>query len=390
MRETWKQKNDELARVFKTGLDTSRIQRVVLPGAMGGSAIGVSVVKMLLANLGFQVELEIMPHYPDPTRPLRPDDFAALYSYSGNTEELLLWIDMIESAGAQATGFATGGRLKEICVEKGFPFVQIPGKSFNLAQPREHLPVSICLLLGMLGNTGLAWKDENGSRLTFNLDEWFPRLLATSNKLTELAESTYNIDIPCTGNVAKKAALFLNWGTNNPAKIDSFSALRDPVFWASSFYEAIARRMENQFGECVERPASAKIMPEDLHNEQEAYVEQWLERVWGTGEEQVTTPQPSKVVFLRYRGPLDGRLDIRAGKVFDEFLAGAPRMTFTLQDYGRDYPMLGELEALLFSDLTRAFASVFRGVTPHYVHSMTYNKHFMASVPGGPGSTGQY
>jgi hypothetical protein len=390
MRETWQQKNDEIIKTIKSGLDSSRIQRVVLPGAMGGSAVGVAVVNMLLANLGYQSELVLLPHYPDPTRPLRSTDLIALYSYSGNTEELLLWTDMIEAAGTQVVGFSTGGRLQQICQEKKYPFIEIPGKSFNLAQPREHLPVAICLLITTLAAAGLVWKEENGKRVLFDHDEWYPRLEATSRKLTELADTTYNVELPCEENVAKQAALFLNWGTTDPDKVSNLADTRDPVFWASSFYEAIARRMENQFGECVEHPASAKIMPEDLHNEQEAYVEQWLEHVWRVGEAAGSPQQPYNNVFLRFRGPLDGRLDKRVDKVFNEFLAGAPRMTFTIKDYGPDYPMLGELEAILFADLTRAYASILRGVTPHYVHSMTYNKHYMASIPGGPGSTGKY
>ena len=85
-----------------------------------------------------------------------------------------------------------------------------------------------------------------------------------------------------------------------------------------------------------------------------------------------------------------GRLGVRADKLFDDFLAGSPRLTFDIGDYGSEYPTLGELEALLFCGLTRAFASVFRGVTPHYVHSMNYAKHYMASLPGSPGTTGTY
>jgi phosphoglucose isomerase-like protein len=390
MRESWRLKDEEITRLFKEKINVSKIKRIVMPGAMGGSAVGPGVVSMLLANLGFQSEIIVMPHYPDPTRPLRKDDLIVMYSYSGNTEEALLWMDSVEAAGCQILGFSTAGRLEEICSEKNFPHVTIPGQSFDLAQPREHLPVAIVLLLIMLGNSDLAWKEVNGSKVIFKHDEWRDKLIETSKKLTELSDMAYNVDLPLNESIAKQAALFLNWGTKDPGKISNILSTRDPVFWASSFYEAIARRVENQFGECVEHPASAKIMPEDLHNEQEAYVEQRMEFLWRPGEVCDVKMRSAEAVFMRFRGPLDGRLDKRANNVFDNFLEGTPRLTFNIQDYGTEYPMLGDLEALLFSDLTRAYSSILRGVTPHYVHSMTYNKHFMASVPGGPGSTGKY
>ncbi len=390
MRETWRITHDTLTSLIEQQIDTARIRRVVFPGAMGGSAIGVAVVRMLLANIGFESNLELFPHYPTHTHSLKPDDLTVLYSYSGNTEEALLWLESIEAAGAQVIGLSTGGRLARICAEKHLPFIEIPGKTFGLVQPREHLPVAIVLLLDLLASTGLARRDKKGTPERFTYDEWFPRLETTMQKLIDFAMLDYNIDLPFEENVAKQAALFLNWGTTDPEAIHNLLNIRDPVFWASSFYEPIVRRMENQFGECVEHPASAKIMPEDLHNEQEAYVEQWLEGLWQISKVTGTTAPNYGNVFLRFRGPLDGRLDIRADKVFNEFLDGTPRMTFTIQDYGAENPMLGELEALLFCDLTRAYASIFRGVTPHFVHSMTYNKHYMATLEGSPGSTGEY
>ncbi len=390
MRETWRLKDKEIRSLFKDTIDSTRVSRIVLPGAMGGSAIGVSVVKMLLANQGYESNIALLPHYPSRTTPLHQDDLAIMYSYSGNTEEMLLWMDMVEASGAQVVGFSTGGRLREICREKGYPYIEIPGKSFNLVQPREHLPVSIVLLLALLGCSGLAYKSINGERMAFDYDKWLPKLKTTSKKLGDLAETTYNVDLPFEQSIAKHAALFLNWATTDPDNVTNVLQVREPVFWASSFYEPIARRFENQFGECVEQPAPAKTMPEDLHNEQEAYVEQWIETIWNIGNVAGKNTARYNNVFCRFSGPLDERLATRAEKVFNDFLAGAPCTTFQIQEYGDDYPMLGELEALLFCDLTRAFCSVFRSVTPHYVHSMNYGKHFMATVPGGPGTTGKY
>jgi len=332
----------------------------------------------------------VLPHYPDPTRPLRPADLALIYSYSGNSEEQLLWMEPALQAGAQVIGFAVGGRLEQMCAESGQPFVRIPGEEFNLAQPREHLPVALVLLLSLAGELQLAWRETAGRREPFDWQVWHPRIEAASRELTRLAKETYNVEAPVERSVAKRAALFLNWGVTNPDRIENILRTRDPVFWIPALYEPIGKRLENQFGECVEHPAPAKVMPEDMHNEQEAYVQQWIETVWPLGEAAGVQPPDSKAVFLRFSGPLDKRLAIRADKLFNDVLAGAPRMTFAIQDYGAEYPMLSELEALLFCDLTRAFASIFRGVTPHYVHSMDYIKHYMATVEGTPGTTGTY
>jgi len=386
MRKTWKMKKEELRSVFGSRLDGSRIKRIALPGAMGGSAIGAQVVKMLLSNLGFQTELTVLPHYPSEKYPLHPGDLAVIYSYSGNTEEALLWLETKDAIppDVQVIGFATGGRLAEICRERDYPFVEIPGKTFGLVQPREHLSVSIVLVLGLLGYARLAWRNDGGQTTFFDIDKWWPRIEATTRKLTKFANESYNVDLPFPENIAKQAALFLNWGTTDPQKVKNIANVCDPVLWVSTFYEPIARLLESQFGECVEHPASAKVMPEDLHNEQEAYVEQWMESMWGVGS------SSCRNVFLRFKGPLDARLSIRADKVFEDFLKGAPRIDFIIRDYGPDFPMLGELEALLFCDLVRAFASVFRGVTPHYVHSMNYNKYYMGTIAGGPGISGGF
>ena len=384
MRETWKMKKEELRTVFQSRLDASRIKRIVLPGAMGGSASGAQIVKMLLTNFGFKTDLSLLPHYPSDKYPLLPRDLAVIYSYSGNTEEALLWLERKGAipSDVQIIGLSIGGRLEEICRKKNYLFIEIPGKTFGLVQPREHLAVSIVLLLGIIGYSGMAWKP--GRLDIFNIEKWWPTIEAISLKLTELSNTTYNVDLPFSKNIAKQAALFLNWGTTDPRKVKDIATVRDPVLWASTFYEPIARRLEDQFGECVEHPASAKIMPEDLHNEQEAYVEQWMEYVWGIES------SPFRNVFLRFKGPMDERLGIRADKVFEDFLKGAPRMDFIIKDYGPDFPMLGELEALLFCDLVRAFASIFRGVTPHFVHSMNYNKHYMGTIEGGPGISGGF
>jgi hypothetical protein len=389
MRETWKFKQREIRDVLKK-IDLSGIKRIVMPGAMGGSAIGPLTVKMLLANLGFQSDITILPHYPSPMYPLRKGDFALIYSYSGNTEEALLWTEKLEKKNTQIIGISTDGKLEKICSDKKFPFIRIPGNEFNLVQPREHLAVAIVFLLAIVGYTGMAWRESRGRRETFDIKKWWPKIERSTLKLSELARKRYNVDLPFAKSPSKQAALFLNWGTADPAKVKFLFPMRDPVFWASPFYEAIAKRLENQFGECVEHPASAKIMPEDMHNEQEAYVEQWLETVWGVNRDRAGNIVSPNTVFLRFKGPLDDRLSIRADKLFDNFLKGAPQMGFEIKDYGKDYPMLGELEALLFCDLTRAFSSIYRGVTPHYVHSMNYNKFYMATVKGGPGIKGGF
>lgn len=389
MRETWKLKKKDISNEIKK-IDLSGIKRIVMTGAMGGSAIGSLVVKMLLANLGFQSDITLLPHYPSPMYPLRKGDLALIYSYSGNTEEALLWIEKLDTKNNRILGISTGGRLQERCSEKNLPFIQIPGKEFNLVQPREHLAIAIVILLAIVGYTGMAWKESRGRRISFNMDKWWPAIERSTIKLTEFARKRYNVELPFAKSPAKQAALFLNWGVTEPAKVKTLFPMRDPVFWASTFYEPIAKRLENQFGECVEHPASAKIMPEDMHNEQEAFVEQWMETVWGANRDKAGKLVSPKTVFLRFKGPLDDRLTIRADKLFNDFLKGAPQMGFEIKDYGVEYPMLGELEALLFCDLTRAFSSIFRGVTPHYVHSMNYNKFYMGTIPGGPGIRGGF
>ncbi len=69
-------------------------------------------------------------------------------SFSGNTEETLESCEKALSRGADVVGISKGGKLAELCSERGLPFVKLPHKEG--LQPRNALGYLLMPILNML------------------------------------------------------------------------------------------------------------------------------------------------------------------------------------------------------------------------------------------------
>jgi len=92
---------------------------------LGGSGIGGSIVsdlvlsscsKPIILNKGYHLPGFVSDH-----------TLVIISSYSGNTEETLEALSIAEQRGAQIACITSGGKLKEIAIQKGYNYIEIPG-----------------------------------------------------------------------------------------------------------------------------------------------------------------------------------------------------------------------------------------------------------------------
>ncbi|MFH1149516.1 MAG: bifunctional phosphoglucose/phosphomannose isomerase [Actinomycetota bacterium] len=109
------------------------VRNVVVLG-MGGSGVSGDVVGALAPASGLEVPLVTVKGY---TLPRFVDQCSLVFavSYSGNTEETLECVQQASMRGARLVGVTSGGALRAMAEEKGFPAFYIPGGM----QPRASL-----------------------------------------------------------------------------------------------------------------------------------------------------------------------------------------------------------------------------------------------------------
>jgi glucose/mannose-6-phosphate isomerase len=98
---------------------------IVLLSGMGGSAAGGDFVRALFedsGNAAFQVIRDYtLPNY------VGVGDLLIVASYSGNTEETLSVYEKARHAGASIIAITSGGKLKALADEHGYPVYVVPG-----------------------------------------------------------------------------------------------------------------------------------------------------------------------------------------------------------------------------------------------------------------------
>lgn len=159
----------------------------VLITGMGGSGIGGSIVAELCAataripivvNKGYTV-----PHW------VGTETLMIASSYSGNTEETLSAVNEGSEYGAMLTGITSGGKLKELCEERGLNHIIIPGGN----PPRSMFGYSFVQLFRLLENYGVHtpdWKDEIANAATF-LEETQSEISARAKEIALAIEGKF-------------------------------------------------------------------------------------------------------------------------------------------------------------------------------------------------------
>lgn len=348
-------------------------ERVVVAG-LGGSAIGPTLAVEVLNNMGYFVPVEICRDYPLRYHQLGPEVLVIISSFSGNTEEALFTYEEAARNGCPVLCVATGGLLEKCAKDQDDPFVEIPVKDgFEggdvIVQPRESIGFSTMTFLSLFARLGVARSRELG---TFGLPDL--KIWPACGFLDSL-DAKWGPRQPLRCNEAKKAALHSLYGVRSARAFDRTRAIdtKTPVFFVDKANESLGRRIENQFGECVESPVKVLTFFEDAHNE--------IEQVATCTLEAKLLGEEDRFSYLAIRSADEsGRAALRFDRTLWELFGAHGIPAFEIRAKGRS-PFERKLYLLKFLDYLRAYASVLRGTEPLSVPFMDRMKNVMHAHP---------
>lgn len=216
----------EIGKKATPGFHISPVNNVVMAG-LGGSGIGAKFVSQLLWDqLKLPVELVNdyrIPHWVD------SKSLFVATSYSGNTEETLNAMREAIQAGAQIACITSGGSLKNLCWEKKYNVIEIPGgqpprTSFGYNSVQQFF---IFHAYGLIGGSFVH----------------------------DLEEASFLIEKE-SGSIRAEASAIAN-------KISETT----PVIYAETHSEGIAVRLRQQINENAKSLCWHHVLPEMNHNE---------------------------------------------------------------------------------------------------------------------------
>lgn len=201
---------------------------------MGGSSLPANILRIYLNDLYlknpkknkslgiFQNRFYILPHEA------YSQCLNFFASYSGNTEETIASLKEAIKAKLPSVGFATGGKLAELCKKNNIPCVILP----TGIQPRYATGYFFGAMFQVLVNSGIV-ENKDGE------------LIALSKKLSR--------DILKLETKGKEIAKKL--------------AGKTPIIYASPKYKALAMIWKIKINENAKTPAFYNFYPELNHNE---------------------------------------------------------------------------------------------------------------------------
>jgi len=209
------------------------ISNIVITG-LGGSAIGGDMLRAYTSGV-IEVPIVVNRGYDMPNF-VNSKSLVFAVSYSGNTEETLSAYDQAHRRGAAVIGVTSGGRLKELVLEDGYPLLEVPGGMF----PRAANGYLFMPCLTILQKIGLL-PDLSG----------------------EAAEMIYLLKDMCWKLGPERAE------AENPAKQLARKLYgKIPVIWgATGTTEVVAQRWKAQINENAKSPCYWNVFPELNHNE---------------------------------------------------------------------------------------------------------------------------
>ncbi len=198
-------------------------QKYIL-GGMGGSHLAGGLLKVARPNL----DIVIHRNYDLPELQDLKERLVIASSYSGNTEETLSFLEKARKANLNLIVISTGGKLLELALKYGLPFIQIP-KEPRFA-PRMAIGFSLRAILKAIG-------DQESLMLTKEVAQnLFPEAFREKGK--ELAQKLIN---------------------------------RVPLIYSSEKNEPLAYNWKIRFNEVSKIPAFYNVFPELNHNEMEGF-----------------------------------------------------------------------------------------------------------------------
>ena len=166
----------ELGREMNLGITDSSFNKVMILG-MGGSGIGGRIVSQLVAD---EASIPILP-VSDYSIPQCADNktLVLVSSYSGNTEETISAMEMAIAKGSKIVCISSGGKIKDLAEEHGFPFVSIPPGN----PPRSMFAYSCIQQLFVLNQLGVI-----GDDIIDNLSDALSLLENTRGEIEDLGK----------------------------------------------------------------------------------------------------------------------------------------------------------------------------------------------------------
>ena len=202
-----------------------------LIGGMGGSGIGGNYVAAVVNDSPIRATGH-KDYAPLPGWVSRVGPLVVGVSYSGNTEETLSVVDEANRLGLPLVALTTGGALKELASEGGWPTVDIPAG----LQPRAALGYLFGATLRVVGAS---------SRI--------------SDFVADLSEAADVVDeITTEGSTGWLEAERLAAALGNRASI---------VYGGGPISSTAAQRWKTQINENAKMPAWWSVLPELDHNE---------------------------------------------------------------------------------------------------------------------------
>ena len=226
----------DIAQKFDVPDEYRNTTNIVIAG-MGGSAIGGDLAKVIF-NAQSPIPIIVNRNYTIPEFINDKTLFIGV-SYSGNTEETLSAFKAAREKSAKLLAITSDGKLKELAIEVGAPYLIIPGGQ----PPRASLAYLFIPLLSIISRLGFA--------PDFNLTS---ALLESAEILRKMA----NDFAPEKSSLPKELAYKLH--------------NHIPIIYASQDLDAVATRWKGQFCENSKMLAYHNVFPEMNHNE----IEGWL------------------------------------------------------------------------------------------------------------------
>jgi glucose/mannose-6-phosphate isomerase len=221
---------------LEKGLEIARDVRVngdfynVVVSGMGGSALPGN---LLNDYLGTKMQIMVNKGYTLP-QDIKSDTLVLISSYSGNTEESLSVFEEARKRGLKIIGFCSGGKLEEMCMSEGVPFVRYPDEREGF-QPRLALGYAFASMCKVLHNCGVI-NDE-------------------SENIKRCAESLRNLNLELEAREMAKRLVG-----------------RIPVIYTSEEFRSLGYILKIKFNENSKVMSFCNVLPELNHNEINAYV----------------------------------------------------------------------------------------------------------------------
>lgn len=322
----------KLAEGFDPGQAANRTDEIVLLGTGGGSSVAGGLLRSYLFN-EIKVPVIINQGYNIPAF-VDENSLVFVVSHSGNTEEILSAYGQAVRSGARMIAITSGGRLQDMCKNNHVPCLVVP---HDIGHPRRDIGYIFVPMLVILSKLGII---EDKTKDIESLIELFGSL-----------RKEYGAEVPVEKNLAKQIAIVL--------------CGHIPLIYGSlDFYDSVAWRWKNQFGENSKLMAFYNIMP-NLHHDEAVG--------WDMPEDEM-----EKLYLIMLR---DDKLDSAKIAKRKDITAGIlkERMGGVKQVYASGDNTLARMFSLIYlGDFVTLYTPIYRGVDPTPVDVVNYFKKKMA------------